>query len=123
MKIPPFTIQEAQDIAVSFQYLVGKEYVDGVTKQVYKILTVGILPFFPYDKCMTTHMYTGLMHKADGFSLDAILDYLDAGDFREFDVVLTARPTENDQTQLVIQPIDTIVTNHGLEYTFGIAAL
>lgn len=114
---------EAQSITANFQHLVGKEYVDGITKQVYKILTVGILPFFPYDKCMITHMYTGLMHKADGFSLDAVLDFLDANDFSEFDVVLTSRPTENNQTLLMVQPIDTIVTNNGLEYTFGIEVL
>ena len=123
MNVPPFTMREAEEIAANFKHLVGKEYIDGETKQVHKILTVGVLPFFPYDKCFITHLYMGLMHKAEGFSLDSIFDFIENNQISEFDVVLTSRPTENNQINLVVTPIQLIATGNELHYSFPIDLL
>jgi hypothetical protein len=113
MRVPPFTIQEAKEIAASFQDLAGKEYIDDRTKRVYRILTVGVLPFFPYDKYSITHFYMGLMAKLEDCTVDRILYFIDTNQISEFDVVLKARQTENDQERLVVKPIDVIARRRG----------
>lgn len=123
LKTSPFTIHEAQELATSFQHLVGREYVDEKTKLLYKIRAVGVLPFFPYDKCTITHMCMGLMFKTEGFSLSAIFDFIEANNIHEYDVVFTASPSVNNCKLLIVQPIDTVVTANGLEYTFNVSLL
>lgn len=123
MKVPPFSMREAEEIATDFQHLVGKEYLDGTTKEVYKILTVGVLPFFSYDKCVITHLYTGLMHRAEGFSMDSIFNFIENNHISEFDVVLTSRPTENNCIDLLVTSIDLIATESGLQYGFKVDLL
>jgi hypothetical protein len=90
MKLAPFIMSEAMDIAANFQHLVNMRYVEPNSKELYTVLSVGILPYRTQEKMIVTAMHENLIRKSDGMTVETMLDYFDSNPVLEYDVILSS---------------------------------